>query len=62
MDTQVALARRLDGFLATRGATRDMLIASVAGPFGQPLLIVATGSILHGFGNQRSDIDVKACR
>lgn len=58
MDTQVALARRLDGFLATRGATRDMLIASVAGPFGQPLLIVATGSILHGFGNQRSDIDV----
>jgi hypothetical protein len=51
-------AQRLDAFLAARGATRGALLATVGEPFGPPLLVVAAGSILHGFGNQRSDIDV----
>lgn len=50
--------RRLDAFLATRGANRDTLLASVNEAIDRPLLVVATGSILHGVGNERSDIDV----
>jgi hypothetical protein len=53
-----SFGERLDAFLAARGATRGALLATVGEPFGPPLLIVAAGSILHGFGNQRSDIDV----
>jgi hypothetical protein len=55
---QDALAERLEAFLAGHGATREMLAAAVHEPFGPPLLVVAAGSILHGFGNQRSDIDI----
>lgn len=53
-----SFAQRLDAFLAARGATRDKLLDTVGEPFGAPLLVVAAGSILHGFGNRRSDIDV----
>ncbi len=52
------LATRLDGFLATRGVTRDGLLASLDEPFGRPLLVVAAGSILQGVGNARSDLDL----
>jgi hypothetical protein len=52
------LAQRLETFLAKRRVTREMLLASVSEPFGPPLLVVATGSILHGVGNERSDLDV----
>jgi len=55
---QGALAGRLEAFLAPRGLTREMIVAAVEGLYGHPLLIVATGSILHGFGNQRSDVDI----
>jgi hypothetical protein len=55
---QEALAERLEAFLAGHGATREMLEAAVHEPFGTPLLVVAAGSVLHGFGNQRSDIDI----
>jgi hypothetical protein len=50
---------RLDTFLARRGATREVLVTSLDEPFGRPLLLVATGSILYGFGNQGSDIDIQ---
>ena len=53
-----ALARRLDGFLATRRATRQSILAALDQPFGPPLLVVATGSVLHGVGNRCSDLDV----
>jgi hypothetical protein len=52
------LARRLDAFLETRGSTRAAVLAAIDEPFGSPLLVVATGSVVHGFGNQRSDLDV----
>jgi hypothetical protein len=58
MGADEALAERLEAFLATRGVTREMLVAAVDEPFGPPLLVVATGSVLHGVGNQRSDLDV----
>jgi hypothetical protein len=48
----------LAAFLAARGATREDLLTAVGEPFGRPLLVMATGSILAGFGNGRSDIDI----
>jgi predicted nucleotidyltransferase len=55
---EAALSERLDAFLARRGTTRDALVAAIDEPFGPPLLVVAAGSVLHGFGNERSDVDV----
>jgi hypothetical protein len=52
------LAERLDAFLARRGTTHEALVAAIDEPFGRPLLVVAAGSVLHGFGNERSDVDV----
>lgn len=52
------LAARLDAFLESRHATRDRLIAAADGSFGPPLLVVATGSVLQGFGNASSDVDL----
>lgn len=52
------LAARLAKFLEERGLTVDALVANVEGSFGAPLLVVATGSVLQGFGNRRSDVDV----
>ena len=51
-------ARRLAEFLVPHGATPEHLLADVDESFGAPLLVVATGSILHGFGNSRSDVDL----
>lgn len=58
MSADEALAGRLEAFLAARGTTIEMLLATVGEPYGRPLLVVATGSILHGLGNERSDIDI----
>jgi hypothetical protein len=52
------LSSRLDAFLVARGATRQKLVSDVADAFGLPLLVVATGSVLQGFSNQQSDLDV----
>ena len=51
-------SERLDRFLAARGLTRDAVLAALGEPFGPPLLVVITGSILNGVGNERSDVDV----
>lgn len=56
--TEAILNQRLSEFLAKRGAEELDLLADVDPAFGEPLLIVATGSVLHGFGNARSDLDV----
>ncbi|HYP41925.1 MAG TPA: hypothetical protein VEX13_16325 [Chloroflexia bacterium] len=58
MSADSALIGRLDAFLAPHGTTREMIVAAVGEPYGRPLLVVATGSILHGYGNERSDIDI----
>jgi hypothetical protein len=52
------LGERLDAFLTRRGTTRDAVVAAIGEPFGAPLLVIAAGSILHGFGNERSDVDI----
>jgi hypothetical protein len=53
-------AERLEAFLSARRVPREQLVADVGEPFGRPLLVVATGSIVQGFGNHRSDIDIYA--
>jgi hypothetical protein len=52
------LNERLDAFLIARGATREKVVSDVADAFGSPLLVVATGSVLQGFSNQQSDLDL----
>ncbi len=58
MSREQLLSERLDAFLAARGTTRDALVAAIDEPFGPPLVVVAAGSVLHGFGNERSDVDI----
>jgi hypothetical protein len=57
IDEQV-LTDRLATFLAPHGATTESLVSEVDDALGPALLVVATGSILHGFGNERSDCDL----
>jgi hypothetical protein len=52
------LGRRLDDFLKTRGIDRDTLRREADQGLGAPALAVAGGSVLAGFGNHRSDIDL----
>jgi hypothetical protein len=52
------LAARLDAFLASRGGSRQMLVSAASHAFGSPLLVAATGSVIQGFGNRKSDLDV----
>ncbi|MEU8778402.1 hypothetical protein [Streptomyces sp. NPDC048606] len=52
------LARRLDAFLAERGITLDAVRREVDQGVGRPVLAVAAGSVLAGFGNHRSDLDL----
>ena len=58
MIADAVLAARLADFLAPRGVTPEALIASIDPALGDPLLVVATGSVLNGFGNPRSDLDL----
>jgi hypothetical protein len=48
----------LKAFLNRKDATITDLLAQVDKSFGEPLLVVATGSVLEGFGNEESDVDV----
>jgi hypothetical protein len=50
----------LMSFLARKGRSIDELKAQVGRSFGEPRLIVAAGSVLQGFGNAESDLDVIA--
>lgn len=58
LDDHEVLTRRLGEFLAARGATPEMVLSAVVDAYGKPLLVVASGSVLHGFGNERSDLDL----
>lgn len=50
----------LVSFLARKGRRIDELKAQVDHSFGEPRLVVAAGSVLQGFGNEESDLDVIA--
>jgi hypothetical protein len=56
--TEEELAARLRTFLDRRGVAVETLLGNVESSFGAPLLVVATGSVLQGFGNSRSDVDL----
>jgi hypothetical protein len=51
-------AGRLAAFLGRRQTTEEWLRGQVEESYGPPLLVVATGSVLEGFGNDCSDIDL----
>ncbi|MEV7013777.1 hypothetical protein [Streptosporangium sp. NPDC051022] len=52
------MARHLGARLAAHGRTLDDLVAEVDTSFGEPVLMSAAGSVVHGFGTPMSDIDV----
>lgn len=52
------LEKRLDLFLEQRGLTRDAVLKEADQGVGAPALAVAAGSVLAGFGNHRSDLDL----
>ncbi|UQX03551.1 hypothetical protein [Streptomyces sp. RerS4] len=56
--TGAVLEERLDAFLAERGITRDAVRREVDQGVGSPVLAVVAGSVLAGFGNHRSDLDL----
>lgn len=58
MITDAQMYDHLTGFLARVGVSTDALRAEVGEAFGEPLLVVASGSVLHGFGNAASDVDL----
>ena len=58
MIVEEARASRLATFLDRRGMSEASLRAQVEEAYGTPLLVVATGSVLEGFGNERSDVDL----
>lgn len=53
-------AQRLRNFLAGSELSAERVAAQVDDVFGEPLLIVATGSIIAGYGNALSDLDIYA--
>ncbi|MDG4807568.1 hypothetical protein O7634_12480 [Micromonospora sp. WMMD1120] len=58
MITDAEMLTHLTRFLAGHRATPEALLAEVGSTFGPPLLVVASGSVLHGFGNASSDVDL----
>ncbi|MFE3022251.1 hypothetical protein [Streptomyces sp. NPDC059256] len=52
------LERRLDAFLEQRGMDRDAVRKEIDQGLGSPALAVVAGSVLAGFGNHRSDLDL----
>ncbi|GAA3075372.1 hypothetical protein [Streptosporangium carneum] len=52
------MARHLGARLAAHGKSIDDLVAEVDTSFGEPVLMSAAGSVVHGFGTPMSDIDV----
>ncbi len=58
MITDTEMRGHLTRFLTGCGTTLEKLEEQVEPVFGEPLLTVASGSVLHGFGNTASDIDL----
>jgi hypothetical protein len=49
---------RLSDFLERRDTTVERVLETIETSLGPPLAVVATGSVLDGYGNPTSDIDV----
>ena len=49
---------RVDGLLARHGTTTEHALTYVSSAFGDPQLVVATGSLPAGYGNENSDCDL----
>ncbi|GIH04903.1 hypothetical protein Rhe02_29700 [Rhizocola hellebori] len=58
MITAVEMHSHLERFLADRDIPMTRLTDHVEEVFGVPRLVVAAGSVIHGFGNPGSDVDV----
>jgi hypothetical protein len=52
------LDQRLAAFLELRGLSKDAVLKEADQGMGAPALAVAAGSVLAGFGNVRSDLDL----
>lgn len=52
------LEKRFQEFLAERGLAADDVLGETDQGLGRPALAVAGGSVLAGFGNRRSDLDL----
>ena len=52
------LRSRFEEHITPHGVTPEQVLAQVDDVFGEPLLVVATGSVLAGFGRPSSDVDV----
>lgn len=55
---QDALRSRLEAHIAPHGLTVAQVLEQVDDVFGEPLLVVAAGSVIAGYGNARSDLDL----
>ncbi|MFL6128324.1 MAG: hypothetical protein ACJ73E_04580 [Mycobacteriales bacterium] len=55
---QDVLRSRLEEHIAPHGLTLEQVLGQVDDVFGEPLLVVATGSVLAGYGRSTSDIDL----
>ncbi|MBR8740610.1 hypothetical protein [Nocardiopsis sp. MG754419] len=49
---------RYQEYIARHGLTEQQVLDQVDESFGRPLLIVAAGSVIAGFGNDTSDLDL----
>ncbi|MFE8945377.1 hypothetical protein [Streptomyces sp. NPDC007856] len=54
----VTTVERFDAFLSTNELTKSQVLEQVDDSFGDPLLIIAAGSVIAGFGNANSDLDL----
>lgn len=60
MISETMMRSYLSDFLSPHGRQYDELVRDVDRVFGGPRLIVASGSVLQGFGNTTSDVDLHA--
>jgi hypothetical protein len=58
MITDLAMHGHLERFLKERDIPMARLTEHVEEVFGVPRMVVAAGSVIHGFGNPGSDVDV----
>lgn len=58
--SDAVMRRHLDEFLDSRGLTVADIPAEIDRALGEPVLVVASGSVLQGFGNPSSDVDLYA--
>ncbi|MGF7235306.1 MAG: hypothetical protein ACQSGP_10165 [Frankia sp.] len=60
MTAKLSMRENLEQFLKPHGTQYDDLRREVDDSFGEPRLVVAAGSVLQGFGNSASDVDLHA--